>query len=86
MEKQNIYVYDDSQLSFAVDLMDRFKVNYLPVVYRQNKKKVAGILSYRDVFSVYRKRNNEENIYNRKISLGRKGYKLIVKGRQLFQG
>ena len=85
MGKQNIYVYDDNQLSFAVDLMDRFNVNCLPVVYRKNKMKVAGILSYKDIFSVYRKRNHEERIYNREISLGRKGYKLIVKGRQLFR-
>jgi chloride channel protein, CIC family len=83
---KNIYVYDDSELSFAVDLMDRFKVDYLPVVYRQNKKKVAGVLSHRDVFSAYRKRTHEESIYNRKISLGRKGYKLIVKGKQLLRG
>jgi chloride channel protein, CIC family len=83
---KNIYVYDDSELSFAVDLMDRFKVDYLPVVYRQNKKKVAGVLSHRDVFSAYRKRTHEESIYNRKISLGRKGYKLIVRGKQLLRG
>src|SRR5207237_815151 len=35
VKKQNIYVYNDSKLSFAVDLMDRFQVNYLPVVYRE---------------------------------------------------
>jgi CIC family chloride channel protein len=85
IDKKNIYVYDDSQLSFAVDLMDRFKVDNLPVVYRSNKKKVAGILTHKDVFAAYRKRRHEESIYNRNISVRRNGYKLIVKGKQLFK-
>lgn len=85
IDKKNIYVYDDSQLSFAVDLMDRFQVDYLPVIYRNNKKKIAGMLTHKDVFAVYRKRSNEENIYNRNIALGHKGYRLIVKGKQLLR-
>lgn len=86
MQKKNIYVYTDSKLSFAVDLMDRFKVDYLPVVERNNKTKVAGILSYKDVFAAYRRRSNEENIYKRAISLRRQGYRIIVRGKQLLRG
>ncbi|MBV9962554.1 MAG: chloride channel protein [Parafilimonas sp.] len=83
---KNVYVYDNSQLSFAVDLMHRFKVNFLPVVDRDNKKKVIGVLTPQDVFGVYRKRKHEEDIYKREISLRRRGYKLIVRGKQLLQG
>lgn len=85
IQKQNIYVYNNNLLSFAVDLMDRFNIDYLPVVDRNNKKKVVGILTPKDVFAAYRKRRNEENIYKRNISLRRQGYKLIVKGKQLWK-
>jgi CBS domain-containing protein len=85
IQKQNIYVYNDSQLSFAVDLMDRFNSDYLPVVDRDNKKKVIGIITHKNIFSAYRKRRSEENTYKRNISLRRTGYKLIVKGKQLLQ-
>jgi predicted transcriptional regulator len=85
IKKQKIYVYNNSQLSFAVDLMDRFKVDYLPVVDRNNKRKVLGILTHKDIFSAYRKRRNEEDIFKRAISLRRRGYKLIVKGKQLLK-
>jgi H+/Cl- antiporter ClcA len=82
---KNIYVYNKSQLSFAVDVMHRFKVNFLPVVDRDNKKKVIGVLTPQDVFAAYRKRNHEEDIYKREISLRRRGYKLIVRGKQLLK-
>ena len=79
-------MYNNSQLSFAVDVMHRFKVNFLPVVDRDNKKKVIGVLTPQDVFGAYRKRKHEEDIYKREISLRRRGYKLIVRGKQLLQG
>lgn len=82
---KNIYVYHNSQLSFAVDVMHRFKVNFLPVVDRDNKKKVIGVLTPQDVFAAYRKRKHEEDIYKREISLRRRGYKLIVRGKQLLK-
>jgi len=85
IKKQKIYVYNDSQVSFAVDLMDRFNVDYLPVVDRNNKRKVVGILTHKNVFGAYRKRRNEEDIYKRAISLRRRSYKLIVKGKQLLK-
>ncbi|MEO8710705.1 MAG: chloride channel protein [Parafilimonas sp.] len=82
---KNIYVYNKSQVSFAVDVMHRFKVNFLPVVDKDNKKKVIGVLTPQDVFAAYRKRNREEDIYKREISLRRRGYKLIVRGKQLLK-
>lgn len=85
IQKQNIYVYNDSQLSFAVDLMDRFNVDYLPVVNRNDQRKVVGILTHKDIFRAYRKRRKEEDIFKRTISLRRRSYKLIVKGKQLLK-
>jgi predicted transcriptional regulator len=83
--EKNIYVYNNSQLSFAVDVMHRFKVNFLPVVDRDNKKKVIGVLTPQDVFAAYRKRNREEDVYQREISLRHRGYRLIVRGKQLLK-
>jgi CIC family chloride channel protein len=85
ISEKNIYVYNDSQLSFAVDLMDRFNIDYLPVVDRNNKKKVVGVLTHKDIFSAYRNRRNEESVYKQNISLKRRGYKLIVRGKQLLK-
>ena len=83
--EKNIYVYNNSQLSFAVDVMHRFKVNFLPVVDRDNKKKVIGVLTPQNVFAAYRKRNREEDVYQREISLRHRGYRLIVRGKQLLK-
>lgn len=83
--EKNIYVYDNSQLSFAVDVMHRFKVNFLPVVDRDNKKKVIGVLTPQDVFAAYGKRKHEEDIYKREISLRQRSYRLIVRGKQLLK-
>jgi CIC family chloride channel protein len=82
---KNVYVYNNSQLSFAVDVMHRFKVNFLPVVDRENKKKVIGVLTPQDVFAAYGKRKHEEDIYKREISLRRRSYKLLVKSKQLLK-
>lgn len=84
MQKQNIYVYNNSQLSLAVDLMDRFKRDYLPVVDRNSNKKVLGIITHKNVFAAYGKRRSEENTYKRNISLRRTGYRIIVKGKQFL--
>lgn len=80
-----VYVYDDSTISFAVNMMDRFKVDFLPVVSRQNKKKVVGVLNPKDIFSAYRKRRNEEDIFKREISLRQRGYRLVLRGKQFFK-
>ncbi|MGI8950130.1 MAG: chloride channel protein [Chitinophagaceae bacterium] len=85
LHKKNIYVYNDSQLSFAIDLMDRFQTDYLPVIDRNNKKKMIGTLTHKNVFAAYRQRKHEENIYKRAISIRRRSYKLIVKGKQLLK-
>ena len=82
---KNVYVYNNSQLSFAVDVMHRFKVNFLPVIDRENKKKVIGVLTPQDVFAAYKKRNREEDIYKREISLRRNGYKLLIKSKNLLK-
>ena len=85
IKHQQVYVYSESPLSFAVDLMDRFHADYLPVVDKKDKKKIVGILNYKNIFAAYRNRRNEERIYNRNIFMRRQGYRLIVKGKQLFK-
>lgn len=78
------YIYPNNQLSLAVDMMDKFDLDILPVVERDKPTKVIGILSRKIIFSVYHRRRNEEELFKQTISLKRGAIRLIVRGRQLF--
>lgn len=78
------YIYPNNQLSLAVDMMDKYDLDILPVVERDKPTKVMGILSRKIIFSVYHKRRNEEELFKQTISLKRGAIRLIVRGRQLF--
>jgi H+/Cl- antiporter ClcA len=80
----NPYIYDDNKLSIAVELMDKYKTDILPVVTHDGEKELVGILSHKDIFTAYRKRRNEDEIYQRPISLRRQGIKIVIKGKQLL--
>lgn len=79
------YIYDDNELSIAVDIMDKYDTDVLPVVSRNEHKTVLGVLSHKNIFAAYRKRRNEEDIYKQSISLRRQGIKIMIKGRQFLK-
>ncbi len=79
------HIYPDNVLSIAVDLMDRYNVDILPVVSRENNREVVGILSHRNIFAAYRMRRREDELAKQPISLRRRGIKIIVRGKQLFR-
>ena len=83
-EPLRYYVYPETGMSLAIDLMDRYKTEIMPVVSRENKKKVIGVINPSLIFAAYRKRRNA-NEDHRSISLKRKGYEMMVKGRQRFR-
>jgi chloride channel protein, CIC family len=83
IDKNMVYIYPENKLSLAVDIMDKYQIDVLPVVSQEDKK-VIGILSHKNIFSVYRKRKNEDQIYERTISLKRRGIRIILKGRHLL--
>ncbi len=78
------YVYEKSRLSLAVDLMSRHHTEILPVV-SEGDKKIIGTLSYKEVFTAYRRRHRENEVSNRHISLKRRSISIILKSRRLLQ-
>jgi len=85
MDKKIIYIYPESQLSFAVEMMDRYHTDLIPVVNRDNKMKSIGLLTPTLVFAAYRKARYADQQLQRPISLKRSGYKMLVKSKQGFK-
>ncbi len=78
------FVYENNRLSIAIDLMDKYQTDNLPVVVKDGNKKVIGTLSHKEIFNAYRKNRYEEEILNKSISLKEEGIKVISKGKQIF--
>jgi hypothetical protein len=83
-EPLRYYVYPETGMTLAIDLMDRYKTELMPVVSKENKKKIIGVINPSLIFAAYRKYRyaNEDQ---RSISLKRKGYEIMVRGRQRFR-
>lgn len=78
------YIYPNNQLSLAVDIMDKYDIDILPVVKRDESHEVIGAISRKNVFAIYRKRRNSDEIYHKTISLRQRSMRMIVRGKQLF--
>jgi CBS domain-containing protein len=76
------WIYPESSLDTAIQLMDRYGLEYLPVVQRDNKLKIVGILTASQVFAAYRKRRNAGEQYQQAISVKRRRNRLIVNSRK----
>jgi len=74
------YIYEYNKLSIAVDIMDRYDIDVLPVVTHDKEKKVIGLLSHKAIFTAYRKRRNDEQIFKPSISLTPRGISILMKG------
>ncbi len=83
-DPMRFYVYPETRMSLAIDLMDRYKTELMPVVSKDNKKQVLGLITPSLIFAAYRK-HRHANEDQRTISLKRKGYEIMVKGRQRFR-
>lgn len=78
------YLYPNNQLSLAVDIMDKYDIDILPVVKRDETHEVIGAISRKAIFSIYHNRRNSDEIYRKTISLRQRGMRMIVRGKQLF--
>jgi len=78
------YVYEQSKLSLAIDLMDKYNTDLLPVITHDNNKTVIGTLSHKEIFNAYSKRRHEDGTYQRAISLKRTGIKVVLRGKQFL--
>src|SRR3546814_747216 len=80
-----IYVYPESQLSFAVEMMDRYKTDLIPVVNKNDKTHAIGLLTPSLVFAAYRKTRHANEKLQRTINLKRSGYKFLLRSRNTFR-
>lgn len=86
LQFQTIYVYPESSVSLAMDIMGRYGLSQLAVVNRENKKEIKGLLTAVSIFAAYRRHRMSNLQYQRAISVRRRGYRLILQGKQLFRG
>lgn len=86
IQYQTIYVYPESSLSLAMDIMGRYGLSQIFVVNKENKQEVKGLLTATSIFAAYRKHRMSNLQYQRAISVRRRGYKLILRGKNLFGG
>ncbi len=80
----SIQIYPGNELSYAIEMMDKFQTSVVPVV-RRGSDKVVGVLTHKAIFAAYRRRRNEDEVYQMDISLRRQGIRIIESGRQLLR-
>jgi len=85
IDTKKIYIYPESQLSFAVEVMDRYQLDLIPVVRRENKTQSIGLLTPTLVFAAYRKARHADQQLQRHINLKRSGYKMWVRSKHAFK-
>jgi H+/Cl- antiporter ClcA len=84
-EALRYYVYPETRMSLAIDLMGRYNTELMPVVSKENKKLVIGVITPSLIFSAYRK-YRQVNEQQRSTALKRKGYEIMIRGRRRFRG
>ncbi len=78
------YVYEESRLSLATDLMAKYNLDVLPVIAHGNDKKVISVLTHKEIINSYSKRRHEGETYQRAISIKRRSIKVILRGKQFL--
>jgi CIC family chloride channel protein len=84
VKRKHISVGIDSSLRTAVEMMAKENVDVLPVLSKENKNDVIGILSYQNILSSYKQGVEEHTQKNPNISLKRRTLKMLVRGQKLI--
>ncbi|SHN43317.1 chloride channel protein [Chitinophaga sp. CF418] len=85
LKYEKVFVFPNSTLLAAIILMEERKLDLLPVVSRQNKEKVLGVITKNLILSTYRRRREDSDEHQREISIKRSGYKLLARTKRLRQ-
>lgn len=85
LERGRAYVYPESRISLAIALMDRYQLEWLPVVKRDQKGEVIGVLTPALIFAAYNKHRQAGETHQQAISLRNRTNRLIIRGRQWMQ-
>jgi CIC family chloride channel protein len=78
-------VIEDQVVSRVSEIMGRTGMDVIAVLRKDNKNKVAGIITAPDIVKVYSDMHRRDNHYHTSISLPRRTMRLIVKGRTMMQ-
>lgn len=84
VKKHTPYIYESNRLSIAIDIMDKYETDMLPVTEHGTKKTVLGYISHKQIFAAYRLHRDQTEVVEQAISLKRQGIKIILRGRQLL--
>lgn len=83
LKYEEVFVSPASTLLAAITLMEEHKLDLLPVVSRQNKEKVVGVITNHLILSAYRRRRDGNDEHQREISLKRSSYRFLAKTKML---
>ncbi len=86
IKRNNISIHAATSLRRAIEMMAAENIDVLPVVSAAGyPPQVIGVLSYKDIISVYK---HDSELYKRKrrhISLRRHSYKILVRGKRMME-
>lgn len=80
VKRRNLFVDPEETLKSAVEKMAKENVDILPVI---SNEKIEGILSYQDIFSVYKHGIDNEENKEVAISLEKSKLRILVQGQKL---
>jgi CBS domain-containing protein len=80
IKRKPVTITGDDSLRTAVEIMANENIDVVPVISSSGNK-VTGILSYKDILSVYKLQASEHQ-QMRTISVRRKTLKLLVRGKK----
>ena len=79
---KQIHISPEKNLRAAIELMAKENIDVLPVIF-ENNNQLAGIISYKDILSVYKDQNSEHEKKQPHLSLKRNSIKIILKGKKI---
>lgn len=85
LKYEAVVVYPASTLLTTITLMEEHKLDLLPVVSRQNREKVLGVITKDLILSAYRRRREDSDEHQQEISIKRSGYKFLARTKRLRQ-
>ncbi len=77
--KSTTFAYPDNTLQTALEIMSKNDLEEIPILSREDNKKIVGTLNYKNIFSAYNKKRTEDRKYMQSISLKRQGLGLFFK-------
>jgi chloride channel protein, CIC family len=82
IKRKNISISPENNLRKAVELMAKENIDVLPVISKNNK--LTGILTYKDILSVYNEVISDNDKRSSNISLRRNSLKVLIHGQKLM--